>query len=279
MFVEAGISALSLAEYTIEHEKNLKKQINKLRLWLKRGKLSIAVFGPGGTGKSTLGLFLVGKLPPGGTGAYRENLDLEECEIDGLVCKLLVTPGQPRRRASHFPKLFRDISAGKTTGVINVVSYGFHSFENQLKANRLFTAGMTSEDFMKNYLVDRREEEIKLVKELVAGLSIAKGPLWMLTVVLKQDLWWDDRAQVEKYYKEGQYEQHIHSLLTKLGAENFSHDYLSASPIICNFATQDGLVLAKNTAGYDQPTQYANSAKLIYTVMTRSGAKTAERSS
>jgi energy-coupling factor transporter ATP-binding protein EcfA2 len=151
MFIEAG-TALSLAEYTLEHDKALRKNFNKLRLWLKRGTLSIAVFGPGGTGKSTLGQYLIGKLPQGGNGSYRESLDIEVREVDGLGCHLLVAPGQPRRRKTHFPKLFADISSGKTTGIINVVSYGCHSFATELKSMPLFKAGMTSDDFMKSTL-------------------------------------------------------------------------------------------------------------------------------
>src|SRR5205807_662695 len=101
-------SAVSVGLAVLENRKKLWPLIKKLRFWLKHGHMQIAIFGPGGTGKTTLGQILSGNLGPGASSTtYKESLDIENYSLTGdMVCSLLVAPGQHRRAEYTWPVLF-----------------------------------------------------------------------------------------------------------------------------------------------------------------------------
>jgi hypothetical protein len=80
----------------------------------------------------------------------------------------------------------------------------------------------------------------------------------MLTLVTKQDLWWDRRAEVKDHYEQGDYSSVIERIRKERGTQGFDHDYLSASLEIVNFATKADGNLATTVAGYDQRLQAAH---------------------
>jgi hypothetical protein len=47
--------------------------------------------------------------------------------------------------------------------------------------------------------------ELKTLRDMQTELERAPGKLQMLTVVLKQDLWWPRREEVRAWYEEGEY--------------------------------------------------------------------------
>lgn len=90
----------------------------------------------------------------------------------------------------------------------------------------------------------------------------------MLTLVTKQDLWWDRRGEVRGYYEQGQYNTHITDIARARGSQNFRHDYVSASLVISNFRTGNGEILAQTIGGYDEIIQAQNQANLLRTITT-----------
>ncbi len=164
MFLDpATIASLGLT--TLEHRKKLLPALRKVRYWLTHGKLQVAIFGPGGTGKSTVGQFLSGQLNLGvTTGTYKQSIKMEKYSLKGdLVCKLLVPPGQPRRAIKTWPALYRSLAQGKSSGVINVVSWGHHSFpEASYTETEYFKDGMKQDEFLAKYLAGGRERELQL---------------------------------------------------------------------------------------------------------------------
>lgn len=88
----------------------------------------------------------------------------------------------------------------------------------------------------------------------------------MITLVTKQDLWWNDRLDAQRFYTEGEYDEYIRRIVHDRGAQNFSHEYLSASLVINNLVTAAGESLSPTTGGYDQNIQYAHLQRLLETV-------------
>jgi hypothetical protein len=123
---------------------------------------------------------------------------------------------------------------------------------------------MTASEFLEAYLNYNRDGENKALQELVPHLKAAKGKLWMITLVTKQDLWWPERYTVEKHYKLGEYQFFIDDIVRSKGAEHFSHNYYSVSLIPENLTTKDGTVLAATIAGYDQPIRIANLTRFMH---------------
>jgi GTPase SAR1 family protein len=130
MFVEPS-SAISVGLAVLENRKKLWPLLKKMRFLLTHGRLQIAIFGPGGTGKTTLGQILAGNLGPASSPTtYKESIGIESYSLKGdVVCSLLVAPGQRRRAEYTWPLLFKSLAQGDSSGVINVVSWGYHSFQ------------------------------------------------------------------------------------------------------------------------------------------------------
>jgi HD superfamily phosphohydrolase YqeK len=74
----------------------------------------------------------------------------------------------------------------------------------------------------------------------------------MMTLVTKQDLWWQKRHLLKDYYQLGNYSESIQKIQNTLGQANFIHEYISASLLTENFAVANGEILAPVSAGYDQ---------------------------
>lgn len=83
-----------------------------------------------------------------------------------------------------------------------------------------------------------------------------------MVVVLKQDLWWDDRDAVERRYASGRY-QEIASLAKGRKSEGqFRYELAFASLVSSNLKTERRDVLKKTTAGYDDECRAESIVKL-----------------
>jgi len=101
---------------------------------------------------------------------------------------------------------------------------------------------------------------------LMPRLCDAKANIWMITLVTKQDLWWNQRTSVKDHYMKGEYNQFIEQIIHQRGRQNFVHEYLSTSLVISNFVTAQNELLKPTVAGYDQNIQFANLQQLNETI-------------
>ncbi len=261
MFYIEPNTAAELGITLFEHNKRVTTLLKKLRYLLRHGILHVEIFGPGGVGKTTLGLILAeGTHPKRSTNKYQESIDVEGYWLQGdTVVAIHVPPGQERRRSSTWQDFYKRLAQGKSSGVINVVSWGYHSFQEfSYQETKYYRKGMSETEFLANYAEQGREEELTIIKDLVPRLCDAKEKLWMITLVTKQDLWWNERASVRQHYEQGEYHSYINKILEAKGSQNFSHEYLSASLVLNNLTSGTGQLLAPTTAGYDQNIQAAN---------------------
>jgi hypothetical protein len=258
MFVETVKGGLLL----YDQRAKLASLWKRLQRWITRGSSAIVIVGAGGTGKSTLGQLLA----RGPTGLaqpqrYRESMTVETLRLSGNVpATLLVAPGQERRRTRTLPGLLRDIASRRSLGIIHVVSHGYHSLGEEVSFRELpeYQKGMTASKFLDRYAESCRQRELDILREIEPHLLAVKQPFWMLTLVTKQDLWWDERATVRRGYESGFYGPLIEGIQSQRGIERFTHEYVSASLVVQNLCSGNNELLAKTTAGYDDAIQLAN---------------------
>jgi energy-coupling factor transporter ATP-binding protein EcfA2 len=230
---------------------------------IKEGELAIAIFGAGGTGKSTLGKYLSGTLENNQlSSGYQESISIEKYTLESnVIGSAIVVPGQERRQDS-WDDLLRTISQGKISLIINVVSWGYHSFgELSYQQSSLYKSGITNQEFLEVYTEEHRQEELQALTKITPHLSIAdskKRKILFITLVTKQDLWWNERSKIQDYYQKGEYENKIQTIRNKLGSSNFIHEYCSASLVLENFISGENELLVPTTQGYDERLKFAN---------------------
>jgi hypothetical protein len=259
VFVEA-IEGLSAALTIYEQRKSIVTLLRRLGTLALKGNVRIAVFGEGGSGKSTLGSFMSGDLDTDkGAQPYRETLIVENFGIAGVTPgKLIVPPGQEDRRPGNWDELFALLSSGKSSRVINVASWGYLATE--LERSRVFPSETfdTDDAFRHRFLTDGRNRELQALRELVPHLRSAKKPVHMITFVNKQDLWWPERYEALEYYTNGLYSDLIKEVQAYKGIGGFQHDIISAALVQQNLRTADGFEVAGTAAGYDDALRVAN---------------------
>lgn len=240
MFVET-INTASTIVSSYELSKKAIPLFGSIVRRIRNGKLNIAIFGAGGTGKSTLGKVLAGEfgldniLQP-----YQISSRIEELKLDSNIpSSILVVPGQSRS-LNAWDEPLRKIANSQIDLIINVVSYGYHSFARSGNINYQnhpdYQSGMTVDNFVAVYSDKNREREMELLNKMAPQLSLVhKKRTVMITLVTKQDLWWKNRLQVQDYYQSGDYDRVIQSIENKLGRNNFIHRYISLSLVTENF--------------------------------------------
>jgi hypothetical protein len=251
--ISTVITAAELANKLAASSSFIRKHANRLIYRIKNGDLVVPIFGAGGAGKSTAARMLAGEDPLDVVAAYDESWWIEPVKLKGdIPGTILVAPGQIVRADRAWPELFQYVIAGAAIGVINVVSFGFHSFNiESYKEHDLFETGMSLDQFLIVYLRARRALEVDMLEKLIHGLSAARNPMWMVTLVTKQDLWWDKRLEVKDFYENGPYSKKIDEFARSLGQRAFQHESLPVSLTIGNMSTPSGETIANTVSGYD----------------------------
>lgn len=266
MFLEiATHAAVTGAFEAYEHRNDLSLWWDRFTYILKHKKLAVLIVGSGGVGKSTLSKFLCSpsvKVPPE---AYKESMLVERLSLPGgAVADLVAAPGQ-RRHIERWEDLFDEVKKrGKTFGVINVVSYGYHA--TPLSMSELRGKEDSVPVPFPRYLGDCRQLELELLREVAKLLRRHTKPFWMITLVSKQDLWWPERKNVERHYCGGEYSQVIEEIRKSHHATGFQHEFFSAAVHSQNFYQEDGKLLQPTAAGYDDVIKYSHQKMLLEVV-------------
>ena len=150
---------------------------------------NLLVVGEGGVGKTTFSRLMDGSYNPlfDLVEFYEQSFNAEE-NLDDIAGQHLVTlPGQSHRRRDWDPYL-ENLAMGEYSGLVIVNSYGFHTIRTSYKGGEFFKQGMTPASFLPTYLTACRDRELAIVDKLHPFLMRGPEPMWILTLVLKQDL-------------------------------------------------------------------------------------------
>jgi hypothetical protein len=261
-----------VANWIWENKREIGKLLTGLYGWFRgkgrKDKRGILVIGPGGSGKTTLGLLLSGEYDwlTDSPRAYTESRKLERYTLkDDKRVEVVVPPGQKHRREAYWSNLQADIAAGKFRGVILLAAYGYHTLAAQLSYKDHPLYARKKGAFLGAYLEEHRREELRILQQLTPYLGLCPHRVWLLTLVAKQDLWWDDHAAVERHYRDGEYGGEVRKLSTAKGNRDFRHETVLASLVISNFDTSRQERLKANAEGYDQRMQVESIRRLMET--------------
>lgn len=259
MIEETALPALNVY---LEHQTRINRAIRKVYLAIRRGKLKIFVFGAGGTGKTTLARLLHDPTKKyKDLRQYSQSFDTERLSIDGdRVADTVVAPGQERHR-EKWAKLLAEmthVNPKAKIGLIHVCAFGYHSVSVDWDAVPVVT-GNEGESKFETYVRMCRADELAAIDYLAEHMQALRAPVSMATLVTKQDLWWDKRDAVRKFYIDGAYDVGVRRLRERLGVANIGHEYLFMSSMIANLCDKSGAhTMAKNCQGYDQILQTAS---------------------
>jgi hypothetical protein len=196
---------------------------------------------------------------------YQESLTIDRLKLDGdTPGSVIIVPGQELRQ-HKWDEIFSEIIDGQITLIINVVSYGYHSFEGiGYQAHQFYQPGMTERQFTAIYIQDRQIREVEALRAMESHIKVSKSKkVLMLTLVTKQDLWWPSREQVKDHYQNGEYNQVISNIQLKKGLDGFQHEYVSTSLAIENFVFGNNELLWPNAEGYDERLKISNTYKMF----------------
>jgi len=263
------VTAVETAKALWDNKAYIAEGLAYLRSYFQDTKLGpVLILGAGGVGKTTLTNLLASGseslvIAPD---KYKQSLDIEVASVKlkpGTKIEVTAAPGQPERRKDTWPELEAGIAKGKYRGIIQLVCYGYHSLGLDLKSLKEYQPGKPVEEILPGVLARQREEELTVFRQLSPYLIATDSKTWLLTVVTKQDLWWEDRENVERYYRTGEFGKAIADLVGQKPGQNFRSELVHSSLVIGNYVDSRGLLLKTNTAGYGTGLQLQSLRELV----------------
>lgn len=203
-----GYTVISMLKY-IYHIMKIGNLFSKLvyiynRL---RPSIKIGVYGDSGTGKSQFLSTITGN------GIYKNGstMNLKRYKLvleSGRAIEFIDTPGHHSLSINR-ERLKIKIQNNKITGIINIVSYGYQD-NPDIDLDEAFD--VDKKEVKESYLEDNRKREIERTEEIIKAIVPEVKLKWIITLVNKADIWYKDKNEVLKYYKEGNYHTKISEL-------------------------------------------------------------------
>lgn len=119
---------------------------------------------------------------------------------NGRKIQFIDLPGHTTLQGAR-QKYIDEITKNKIKGIINVVNYGYNDAE-QNNAD-VFKTG--ENEVKPAYLIDNRKSELSQLKEWLNRIHGESKPDWIITIVNKADIWYNQKDEVMDYYENGDY--------------------------------------------------------------------------
>ncbi len=205
---------------------------------------TVLVLGASGVGKTSFIKSLNDKMPE--VIHYLSRTETaKKYKINFINSKLefIDTPGQEYHESRRI-SVIRESMKEEVLGVINLVCFGYHEQSTGLET--AFNNGIISAEYLKKF----REIEIKSLNEWKNILGSPETTKWLITVINKADLWWDNRLAVLEYYSSGIYNDSLGELKSlKPIVMEYSciiHKFYSMGKVSGSFDNEIRTVLQKN---------------------------------
>ena len=165
-----------------------------------RNQHRILVLGSSGVGKTNFLNSLRQSVPEVIDAVNRtETATKNKIEINTEPFIFIDTPGQVHHQSRRYSAIREEIGAG-LSGVINVVSYGYHEYDGG-EEKAINKNGTVNQSF----LAKSRAMELKLLDEWTPLLGSKEVGKWLVTVANKADIWWTQKDEVLEFYRSGDY--------------------------------------------------------------------------
>ena len=159
------------------------------------GHVKIAVFGYSGSGKSSFLSMLRDGVPY--TGSTTRSTKIVTVTLpNGRKVDFYDCPGQDSYREQR-TEIKHRIFDGKFHAVINVVCYGYN--ETDASAYKVLDSNGVVKP---KYLIDMRKRELNQLDEWQNDIRSGCKLKWMMTLINKADIWWEDRREAHHYYSD-----------------------------------------------------------------------------
>lgn len=201
----------------------------------------VLLLGATGTGKSQLLKSLTTLMPEAISYMNRTQFaELHRLRIGKTPFEFIDTPGDVLKKPERLRAIRVSMRKG-LTGVINVVSYGYHEYRIG-REDVMTKTGLVRQPFLARH----REAELRSLEEWtpLIGPEVAG---WLITVVTKADLWWNQSGKVLKHYESGDYHKalgSVRSLSTAtLAYSALRKKFYGQGPVSARFDDSDRLSL------------------------------------
>jgi hypothetical protein len=211
------------------------------------GRPTFLIFGPGGTGKSTIVKYLhtfdLENLPTD----YKVSPLLEDETIKGtLMSRVRALPGQPDLFENEFQKHLKEHAKMRRLICVLCFAYGYRSIDPKHATSQ----GLPQANDI------ARQEEIDYAKKLLEFLRFKKLERYEIwTIINKHDLWWDEKENVDAFYASN-FQPLINDFGQKVGKNNFEHHIFPLCLVRSNLKNRAGNVVKAQSTDYDDTVRF-----------------------
>lgn len=211
-YIEAVGSAIRAAREVEDVARDVNEANSRIRRWARALLPSegvVAIIGSAGVGKSSAFRFIGDNFSVARITPERVPTDeFDEIDSDEYSLKIVDTAGQESGRFIGLNRVGRRAKRVSRLLVIHVTAYGYNTaIPTRLRADiQALTKARDAEKALEKWLSDERKLELSQLKtagDAVAGILADHKRIrhsLILTLVLKQDLWWNNKEEVERYY-------------------------------------------------------------------------------
>ncbi|WP_348946075.1 GTPase domain-containing protein [Chitinibacter sp. FCG-7] len=192
----------------------------KLQVMLGLGRVNVVVTGRAGSGKSSLTSLWHGEandLAWVSPVAASTDVEIKPISIGDWTKIVHVIPGQnSRERILGMEVAFASKSCAE--GVVHVVDWGYTTIRTSASVSALMAEGVDTIDKLRSVNLQKELNEFSEVCERIRNAAISGGlPKWLVIVINKADLFFNDLAKAESYYS-----PHGNSAFSKILSEKLT---------------------------------------------------------